>query len=123
MKYYIIQEIGFEYNDEIYQQNGGDNGTPTHVYKNKADAEKQAEKLNFEKLQSEPICQYAYDVNDVISDVYAFTTKLSEITGKTVTEEEIEYDFTLPKMSLTDFNKIKDYIDLNFYQVVECDGE
>jgi hypothetical protein len=125
MKYYIIQEIGFEYNDEIYNASYGDNGTPVKVFKNKKDAQNQVELLNFKKFQDESLHHYAYSLDDIIDDIEEFVDELNKITGKKLTVGEIEddYDFTLPKMSQEDFEKIKKYIHLNFYQVVECDGE
>jgi pantothenate kinase len=125
MKYYIIQEIGYEYNDEIYHQSNSGGGTPVKVFKSKSDAQAEVDKLNFNKFQTEPLCQYTYSLDDIISNVEEFCEKLSKIAGKEINSEDIEgdYEFTLPKMSVKEFNSIKNMIDLSFYEIVECDGE
>ena len=119
--YYIVQEKGFEYNDETYDMQEG--GTPVKVFDNEEDAKDAADKLNFKKLSSEPIFQFSYEKEDIINDMDEFLEKLKEITGESITEEELEYDWSLPKMTYKQYLTLKGNIELSFYEVVECDGK
>lgn len=46
MKIYIIQKIGYEYNDEYYDRPESDGGTPIEAYKNKKKADEVCKELN-----------------------------------------------------------------------------
>ncbi len=45
--------------------------------------------------------------------------------GTNFTEEEIEddYEWSLPNMTFAQYGKIKKFIELDFYDVAECQGE
>jgi hypothetical protein len=121
MKYYIIQEKGYEYNDEIYSVS--EYGSPVQVFKSKTEANLAADKLNYKKLLDTEIGQYAYDITDIVDDMDTFLSIINAASGKNYTEEDIDYKFEMPQLSYEEYQKIKDCIDLNFYDVVECDGE
>ncbi len=122
--YYIVQEKGSEYNDEIYDLRD-EGGTPVKVFAEKAEAEIAADKLNWKKLMSEPIVQYAYDISDVINNMGEFLNILNTTLNLSLTEEEItdDYEWSLPEMTYAQYKKVKSFIILNFYEIAECQGE
>jgi hypothetical protein len=121
--YYIVQELGSEYNDEIYVLS--DKGSPHQVCKTREEAQELADKLNTIKLSEENIRQYGYGVDEVINDIESFVLVFNEIFNAKLTIEQLEddYEFGLPKITLDQYYQIKPYLKINFYEVVECQGE
>ncbi len=121
--YYIVQEKGSEYNDETYNLHD-EGGTPVQVFMDKDEAELAADKLNWKKMMSEPITQYGY-AGDIIEDLPGFVKELNSMLNLGLTEEEItdDYEWSLPDMTYTQYKKIKHLIDLNFFEIAECQGE
>lgn len=125
-KYYIIQEIGFEYNDEYYYRSQDSAGKPQIVFKKKTLANQRVDELNYKKFCLEEIGGYAESVREIIEDVEGFVQTYNELFDKDLTEDQLDesfYEFTLPKMTLAQYKILKPYISLNFYEVVECEGE
>ncbi len=121
MKYYIIQHKASEYNDEVYSiQDEG--GTPVKVFKTRQDAEAQLDKLELKELIGLEIIQWGYDTNEIFKDVNIFLNILNSMLGTDINEDELEYDWTFPEMTLAQYRKIKPFIRLNFFEVVECEG-
>lgn len=50
MRYYIIQRLGWEYNDEIYYVSEVGGGTPKKVYTDEEKAQNECDKLNAKYL-------------------------------------------------------------------------
>lgn len=123
MKYYIIQEAGFEYNDEIYNKTDG--GTPVKVFKDRIAAELAADGLNKKKLENESLGTYAYSLDDVTDNIDELLVIMTELIP-TITKEQLEEDcheIALPTMTDEQYKKLKRVLKLNFFQVIECDGE
>lgn len=122
MKYYIVQRIGFAYNDEVYTESEGGGGTPEKVFKNKTDAEALADKKNAEELSNCRLCEYGYGFSDTCRD--GFLKIYNSLFRTELDETAIEdYDFTLPKLNLTQYRRLKPYLRVNFFEVCECEGE
>lgn len=62
---YVIMERGYEYNDEIYQCQDFDSGTPTKIYSNRIDAERDCLKYNVEWIRNEDLSDYSYSNNNI----------------------------------------------------------
>ncbi len=122
MKYYIINEIGYQYNDETYDKQDG--GTPVKIFNTKLDAEKYADELTYRKIIDLDINCYGY--GDKITDKETVAKILTEITDCNYSNNIDmldDWDFQLPKMTFTDFQKIKPYLDIELFVVVPCDGD
>jgi hypothetical protein len=65
MKYYIILERNWEYNDNTFEQSESDSGLPKHVYLDRSTAVKECFKLNKAKLAGLDIEMYDYPFNAV----------------------------------------------------------
>lgn len=85
---YVITEIGYEYNDEIYYQSESGGGVPVKVYLDKEKAQAELDKLNMESLMTCQIGEYSYDIKDVISDMDSF----EKIVKKYDKEGEVNLD-------------------------------
>jgi hypothetical protein len=119
MKYYIVQKVGYEYNDEVNYRPECDGGTPEKVFSSALKAEKYADKLNLEELSGCQIRGYGYSDREVVED--GFFDVYNELFNDNLTE--IDWDFQLPKLTKDQYNQLKDYIKVKFYEVVECEGE
>lgn len=121
MKYYIIQENNFEYNDETYYRPDEGGGKPVNVF---TDVEKAAEKcseLNCKEMSGRDIFNYGHD--RVINDTFMFVKEFNKIFKKNITEDDLDYSFELPKMTVKEWNKIKQFINLRFFEIVEVNGD
>ena len=60
--------------------------------------------------------------NFVRSKVVSFFILMTNEIPISISEDEIEYGWTFPKVTLAQYRKLKPYIKLRFFEVVECDG-
>lgn len=71
-KFYVLMEVGFDYNDETYFRYNGGGGHPSRVFTNKKKAEEAALKNNlteFQKLiRSDEIREYGYGLDEVLAN-------------------------------------------------------
>ncbi len=109
---YIVTEIDFEYNDEIYYNNSGDGGTPLKAFRDKKKAENymkdQAVRFWFDSYNCPS--EYTYD-NDAYHSGWADKVfPESELACWEVLEEinpeEIERQFAEGDIWRDDFNRI-----------------
>ena len=63
---YVVTEVGYEYNDEIYYQSESGGGTPVRVFLDKAKAQAEVDRMNLESLIGCEIGSYAYDFSDIV---------------------------------------------------------
>ncbi len=122
-KYYIVQENTFEYNDEIYHRPECDGGKPKKIFTNENSAQDYADSQNLKKFDDTNLSEYSYGIDEIIKNKDKFISLLNEIFGTNYHEDNLDYDFTLPKMTLEQYLKIKSYLKIEFYEVLECDGE
>lgn len=125
---YVVTEIGYEYNDEIYYQSENGGGRPVRVFLDKAKAQDEVEKMNFEALMGCEIGSYAYDLSDIVSNMDVFT----KIIKKYMTEDDsvdVEDSYELgewfsshaSKFSQADQKKIAKLVTLEFYSLTEVE--
>jgi hypothetical protein len=122
-KYYIVQELGSEYNDEIYVLS--EEGKPNRVFTDRESADRYCEDLSVKKLSGEEIGQYGYGLDEIIKDIEGFVEVYNEVFGKNLKERDLEdsYEFALPEMTKAQYDKIKGFLKIKFYEVIECEGE
>lgn len=120
-KGYVILEVGFEYNDEIYHTGnyGETYEAPSKVYTNKDKAEAELVKLTNEKLRGEYIDRYGYGVDEFAKDEDEFIE-----FWKKEFDPNVDYDFKVP-VNATDeqLAKLQELLSFNFYTLVEVDLE
>lgn len=71
--YYVISEIGFEYNDEIYYIGEGEAGTPKRVLENRSEAARMLKSLEASRFSQmlnsndrwDTFSMYCYDISDI----------------------------------------------------------
>ena len=125
---YVINEVGYEYNDEIYHQSEHGGGTPVMIYLDKAKAEDEVSKMNLNALMSCEIGSYAYDFSEVVDDLDEF----KRIVKKYVSEDdELDLDDSYEvgewfssngsKFSESDKKKIAKLVNLEFYSITEVE--
>ncbi len=64
MKVYVINEIGYEYNDEGYNRPEGDAGQPVKAFKNKVNADAECKRLNAEHIENNPLENYDGEITE-----------------------------------------------------------
>jgi hypothetical protein len=81
-KFYVLMEVGFDYNDETYFRYNGGGGHPSRVFSNKKKADEAAAQKNIEEFKrivsNGEIREYGYGLDEVLSSK--------------VTEEEVMYE-------------------------------
>lgn len=124
---YVITEVGYEYNDEIYRENDSGGGTPVKVYLDKAKAEAEVGKMNLESLVTCEIGQYAYDLEDIINDMDSFEKiiKKYDKEGEVSVNDSYQlgewFSSHAPNFSASDKKKLLDLVSLEFYTLTEVE--
>ena len=121
MTYYIVQRVGYEYNDEVNSRGESEGGTPEKVFQSKEAAIAHCDVLNAKELSGLNLMEYGYSTDKVCRNF----EKLSEILvefGQDAPSED-NYKLILPKLTVEQYKKIKPYILVSLYEVVKCDGE
>ena len=117
MKYYVIQHLGYEYNDENFYRSENGGGTPEKVFTDKVAANELAEELNARQFMGLEIGSYTQE-----GDIEEETKQVNKILGTNFDHNNF---WSLPyKMTIGQAKKIaKLFPDVKFYEVIECDGE
>jgi len=139
-KIYVVQKVGYEYNDEYYFKNDSGGGTPERAYKNLEDAREVAQQFNAETFAGEyhewgvekhkeymGLCvgEYAEDLSDITSlSEEEYLQKMDEIVPG-FSENEKWYYTSLPEGLTEDQTmKISKICDkLQFYTIEEVELE
>lgn len=124
---YVITEIGYEYNDEIYYQGESGGGTPVKVYLDKDKAQAELDRLNLESLVTCEIGEYAYDLEDIIDDMSAFEKIIKKYDKTEQVSVEDSYELGnwfakhAPNFSQADKKKLLEIVSLEFYTLTEVE--
>ncbi len=123
--YYIVQEIGYEYNDECYTPFEDNSGKPTRVFIDKDSAEDWVNVLNAKQFSGMNLNEYGYSTTEVIRNVEKFTTAYNKLFDKNVSVEDVEdFEFKLPEnLTVYQYNQLKPHLKISFFVVVKCEGE
>lgn len=124
--YYVVGEVGFEYNDEIYYRGQGGGSTPIRLFKSKEAAE--AERLiltrdHFKKGGDyNSLMCYGYDNKEIFKDEYTARMMVNKYMPDNA-DEDWEWDFDFSPMFNTmtweDFTKFEKALYIKFYEVYE----
>lgn len=124
---YVITEVGYEYNDEIYYQGESGGGTPVKVYLDKEKAQFELDRLNLESLITCEIGQYAYDLEDIIDDMGEFESiirkydKQGEVSVNDSYELGEWFSSNASRFSKADQKKLLEIVNLEFYNLAEVE--
>lgn len=91
MKVYVVTEVEFQYNDEIYYASDGEGGEPVEVFANKEAAEKAIEKLTLNWLKTTKLQDYGYEIDEIFS-LWRLSTEL-EISEEDIQQAWNDYEF------------------------------
>lgn len=119
-KGYVVLEVGYDYNDEVYHTGnyGAMYEAPNKVYLDKDIAEEEVVKRTCEKLRGLPLGAYGYGIEEIAKK--GCVERLSQIC------EEIGFNIEdgddVPKKA-TDkqLQNILELIDLEFFTIVEVE--
>lgn len=115
-KGYVIQRVGYEYDDETYSRAQDGGGNPVIVMTDEVEAKKRMMELEIEAWRGQSIGHYGYDADEVAADEAEFQRAL-EAMGL---EADDLWDVEIPKTATDD--QIKRLIKsskIKFYEIVE----
>ena len=123
---FVIQKIGWQYNDEVYFREG-DEGTPERVFINKDRAKDHCRHKNIEALRKWGYLGiFGYSIGDISGDNSKedVQEQLKEITGETYNIDDWD-EMVLPDgLNDEQIQKILDLLpSLRFYELVEVEIE
>lgn len=118
MKYYIIQKVGYEYNDEVYYRAEDGGGTPEYVFLDKDKAQKSCDEKNIKELSGLNIFEYGYSSDEIFEDEAA---DLMKKFGAPI--DDCDRDYQFPSLTLKQYRQIEPYLKIKFYEVCEVSGE
>jgi len=117
---FVIQEIGYEYNDEYYYRGESGGGTPKKIILNEATAKLKLLELEVEKWRGEDIGYYGGDISELSNNEEEFEDALREIG----IDPNDDWRLRIPKEATDEQikNLIK-YSYIRFYEIVEVEVE
>jgi hypothetical protein len=68
---YMVAEIGYEYNDEVYHRGESDSIIPVVLYRDKKKAEAEVVRRTLQHARSEELAHYSYGLEDLLRDRHA----------------------------------------------------
>jgi len=119
-KGYVVQSIGYEYDDETYYKSEGGGGHPQVVLTDEVLAKKRMMELEIKEWRGQRIGYYGYDIDEVAVDESEFERAL-ESMGLNL---EDWFDIEIPQTATDD--QIKRLIKasrIRFYEIVEIQIE
>ncbi len=119
-KGYVIQKLGYEYNDETYYRPEDGGGNPVIVMTDEVVAKKKFMELEIEAWRGETVGNYGYNLDEVASDESEFEKAL-EAMGLEVDDL---WNVEIPKTATDD--QIKRLIkasSIRFHEIVEVEIE
>jgi hypothetical protein len=121
MKYYIIQRLNWEYNDEVYHTSESGGGTPEKIYSDAQKAQDKCDELNAAEMSGLRIMEYGYDLDDVFRNSDKANAILAKLNAPI--PEDDNWDYQLPKMTAAQYKKLAPCLNVKFFEVVEVEGE
>lgn len=121
MKAYIVQEVSYEYNDEINCMSEG--GKPAMIFANKEKAKEHCLSLNLDKFAGLCLYEYCYDIDEILRsgvNEEQFNEEFKNIFGITLDNSE---GYIPDKATREQIQKLLKLITLRFYTVEECEIE
>lgn len=119
-KGYIIQSIGYEYNDETYYKPEGGGGYPQAVLTDEVEAKKRMMELEIEEWRGQRIGHYGYDIDEVAENESEFEQALAAMG----IDIEDWWDVEIPTTATDD--QIKRLIkasSIRFHEIIEIEIE
>ena len=95
---YVVVEVGYEYNDEYYEGNEEDYGTPHLIFDKKEEAQKEAQRLTLEMLRT---------TTDIAS--YGGDFIIEEKDYERIMGERLPKDYYEVKVPHNNAEKLKDF--------------
>ncbi len=122
-KYYIVQRLGWQYNDEINYRSEDAGGKPERVFTDRKKAETLADELNAKEFSECNLGSYGYGMSEIIDD--EFWNVYNKLFGTSLSSDDDEaYDFHLPKLTVEQYKKLQPHInEVLFFEIVTCEGE
>lgn len=124
-KAYVILEKGFEYDDNIYNEQEG--GNPSLIVFSKEDAKNKILELNINQFKKTSLTDYCYDMQDVlnveIDEFDKFNESLVAKYGKIESNNKWESveNRLHPSADAEESKKFIDMVNITFFEVHETD--
>ncbi len=115
---YIVNEVGFEYNDEIYRQPECNCLEPIKAYQSKEAATNEAMLLNIKELRSAEIETYGYELIDLFNNEHA-RDKAVELLGLIYEADLQDFSNALKKAPKETLIEVLKLMEIQFYTVTE----
>lgn len=124
---YVVMEIGWEYNDEVYHRgnNGDSGGTPKKVFRDKAMAEKRSLELNIKELTNNSyrgLNSFGYELDDIVKRKHQ--GELATLLELDDLDSWMDNECSLPDNMSTELaTKVLACLKVSWFEVVEVDLE
>lgn len=114
---YIIQSLGYEYDDETYTR--GDGGTPEAVIIDRNLAKKKMLELEIESWRNTCVGHYGYELDDIAKDEQKFSEALKDLGI-----DSDDYEMEIPKEATDEqIMKLIKYSKIRFHEIIEIEIE
>lgn len=122
IKFFVVNHLGSDYNDEVYDLQEG--GTPVRVFKDKRAADEFARLAHGDELADIQFQSWGYSVDEITSlDSSEFTKRVNEILGTEFSDAFEECYVGDYELSREQKDQLVELVDkLKFYVVEEVEG-
>lgn len=122
-KLFVVSEVGFEYNDEIYHQTKCTALNPVMAYRSKEAAEAEATRRNIAQFREVELYEYCYGVDELFSYKdhgarYEATQILSKYDDACDEDAEL-FDAAIKAASDEDLIQVIGLLRIKFFEVTE----
>ena len=114
---YIIQSIGYEYDDETYSK--GEGGTPEAIIIDREAAKKRMLELEIKSWRNECLGHYGYDLEDIAKDEDKFEEALKD-AGVDLEDSEMQIPTGATDEQIM---KLIKYSKIRFHEIIEIEIE
>jgi hypothetical protein len=127
---FVVTEIGWEYNDEVYYRGEAGGGKAVTIYRDRAKAQAEADRLNFAEIlkQEENLMCFGYSVDEIFAntDTAQVILERNGYEGPNVTELEYgrdwsEFNKALKKMNEADQRAFANTLNVRFFEVQKAE--
>lgn len=130
--FYMVAEIGYEYNDEVYHRPESGGMTDVTLFRRKDKAEQAAAAMTLKSIKNEELSHFGYDINDILPRHDKVARRAFEDLIEQYSpgfdfgdgwEALQKFDQVIKQMPADDAAKLLSYTSIRFFEVKEVELE
>jgi hypothetical protein len=125
--FYMVGEVGFEYNDEVYHLPESGGVTPIKLFRTEQAAEVEVAKLTMARLKKgEDLMQYCYEFREICTTYFNEAREIVEKYDANIDLRNLEYgelERVMGTFSDEDLLEFIHTLDIEFFSIIAVETE